>query len=59
MDKQISHDNNHHGVSKTRTHSLSKLPDDEDPRAPNNLLKSGAKKKKKNKKKKNKKKNTS
>ena len=44
MDKQINHDN-HHDESKTRTHRLSKLPDDEDPWAPNNLLKSGAKEK--------------
>ena len=37
MDKQINHDK-HHDESKTRTHRLSKLPDDGDPWAPNNLL---------------------
>ena len=37
MDKQINHDN-HHDESKTMTHRLSKLPDDGDPWAPNNLL---------------------
>ena len=30
MDKQINHDK-HHDESKTRTHRLSKLPDDGDP----------------------------
>ena len=44
MDKQINHDNRH-DESKTRTHRLSKLPDDGDARAPNKLLKSGAKEK--------------
>ena len=44
MDKQINHDN-HHDESKTRTQRFSKLPDDGDPCAPNNLLKSGAKEK--------------
>ena len=44
MDKQINHDN-HYDESKTRTHRLSKRPDDGDPWAPNNLLKSGAKEK--------------
>ena len=52
-DKQIIHDN-HHDESKTRTHILSKLSDDGDPLAPNNLRKSRAKKKKKKKKKKTK-----
>ena len=37
MDKQINHDN-HHDESKTRTRRLSKLPEDGDPWAPNNLL---------------------
>ena len=37
MDKQINHDK-HHDESKTRTHRLSKLSDDGDPWAPNNLL---------------------
>ena len=32
-----------HDESKTRTHRFSKLLDDGDPWAPNNLLKSGAK----------------
>ena len=44
MGKQINYDN-HHDESKTRTHVLSKLPDDGDPWAPNNLLKSGVKEK--------------
>ena len=44
MDKQINHDN-HCDESKTRTRIFSKLPDDGDPFAPNNLLKSGAKEK--------------
>ena len=34
---QINHDN-HPDESKARTHRLSKLPDDRDPWAPNNLL---------------------
>ena len=37
MDKQINHDK-FHDESKTRTHGMSKLPDDGDPWAPNNLL---------------------
>ena len=37
MDKQINHDK-FHDESKTGTHILSKLPDDGDPWAPNNLL---------------------
>ena len=37
MDKHINHDK-HHDESKTRTYRLSKLPDDGDPWAPNNLL---------------------
>ena len=37
MHKQINHDK-FHDESKTRTHRLSKLPDDGDPWAPNNLL---------------------
>ena len=36
MDKQINHDK-FHDESKTRTHRMSKLPDDGDPWAPNNL----------------------
>ena len=44
MDKQINHDN-HNDESKTMTHRFSKLPDDGDSWAPNNLLKSGAKEK--------------
>ena len=44
MDKQINHDTLH-DESKTRTHRLSKLSDDRDPRAPNNLLKPGVKEK--------------
>ena len=45
-DKQINHDTcNHHDESKARTARLSKLPDDGDPWAPNNLLKPGAKEK--------------
>ena len=36
---------NHYNESKTRTDRLSKLPDDGDPWAPNNLLKSGAEEK--------------
>ena len=43
-----------HDESKTRTHSLSKLPDDGDPWAPNNLLTTEQKKKEKKKKKKKK-----
>ena len=43
-DKQINQDN-HHAEAKTRTHRFNKLPDDGDPCAPNNLLKSGAKEK--------------
>ena len=35
--EQTNHDK-HHDESKTRTHRLSKLPDDGDPWAPNNLL---------------------
>ena len=34
MDKQINHDE-HHDQSKTRTHRLSKLPNDGDPWSPN------------------------
>ena len=45
MDKQINHVN-HHDESKTRTYRLSKLPEDGDPWAPNNLLNPGAKEKK-------------
>ena len=45
MDKQINH-GKHHDESKTMTHRLSKLPDDGDPWAPNNLLTSEQKKKK-------------
>ena len=37
MDKQINHDK-FHDESKTRTHRMSKLPNDEDSWAPNNLL---------------------
>ena len=37
MDKQIDHDK-YHDESKTTTNRLSKLPDDGDPWAPNNLL---------------------
>ena len=37
MDKQINHDKLP-DESKMRTHRLSKLPDDGDPWAPNNLL---------------------
>ena len=37
MDKQINHDK-YDDESKTRTGTLSKLPDDGDPWAPNNLL---------------------
>ena len=37
MDKQINHDK-FHDESKTRTHRMSKLSEDGDPRAPNNLL---------------------
>ena len=44
MDKQLNHDSNH-DESKTRTQRFSKLPDDGDPWAPNNLLKFGAKEK--------------
>ena len=44
MEKQINHDN-HHDESKIRSHRFSKLPDDGDPWAPNNLLSSGAKEK--------------
>ena len=42
--QQINHDN-HHDESKTRSQRFSKLPDDGDPWAPNNLMKSGAKEK--------------
>ena len=48
MDKQINHDKKvqvgndqeqkRRNESKTRTHRMSKLPDDGDPCAPNNLL---------------------
>ena len=41
MYKQMNHDN-HHDESKTRTHRLSKPPDDVDPWEPNDLLKPGA-----------------
>ena len=41
---QMNHDNLH-DESKTRTRRFSKLSDDEDPWAPNNLLKSGAEEK--------------
>ena len=44
MDKQINHDK-YHDESKTRTHRLSKLPDDGDPWVPNNLLSPEQKKK--------------
>ena len=44
MGKQINHAY-HYDESKTRTHIFSKLPDDGDLWAPNNLLKSGAKEK--------------
>ena len=37
MDKQVNHDKLH-DESKTRTHRMSKLHDDGDPWAPNNLL---------------------
>ena len=37
MDKQTNHDK-FHDESKTRTHRMSKLHDDGDPWAPNNLL---------------------
>ena len=37
MNKQINHDK-HPDESKPRTHRLSKLPDDGEPWAPNNLL---------------------
>ena len=37
QNKQINHDK-HPDESKTRTRRLSKLPDDGDPWAPNNLL---------------------
>ena len=37
QNKQINHDK-HPDESKSRTHRLSKLPDDGDPWAPNNLL---------------------
>ena len=43
--KEINHDK-HPDESKTRTHRLSKLPDDGDPWAPNNLLTLEQKKKK-------------
>ena len=36
MDKQINHDK-YHDESKTRTHRLSKLPDDGDPWAPSRI----------------------
>ena len=39
MDKQINHDK-FHDESKTRTHRMSKLPDDGDPWAPYYLLRS-------------------
>ena len=45
MDKRINHDK-YHDKSKTRNHRLSKLPDDGDPLAPNNLLTPEQKKKK-------------
>ena len=48
MGKHINHDNHYNDESKTRTHRFSKLPDDEDPLAPNKLLKSGVKEEKKN-----------
>ena len=35
---QTKNHDKHHDESKTRTHRLSKLPDDGDPWAPNNLL---------------------
>ena len=38
----INHDK-HHDESKARTHRFSKLHDDGDPWAPNNILKPGAK----------------
>ena len=38
----LNHDS-HHDKSKTSTNRFSKLPDDGDPWAPNNLLKPGAK----------------
>ena len=44
MNKQINHDK-YHDESKPKTHRLSKLPDDGDPWAPNNLLTPGQKKK--------------
>ena len=44
MDKQINHDN-YHDEQKTRTHRLSKPPDDGDPWAQNNLLTPEQKKK--------------
>ena len=44
MDKQINHDK-YHDESQTSTHRLSKLPDDGDPWAPNNLLTPEQKKK--------------
>ena len=44
MDKQINHDK-YYDESKTRTHRLSKLPDDGDPWAPKKLTYSGAKEK--------------
>ena len=37
QEQKINHDK-HPDESKTRTHRLSKLPDDGDPWAPNNLL---------------------
>ena len=37
QEQQINHDK-HPDESKTRTHRLSKLPDDGDPWAPNNVL---------------------
>ena len=44
MDEQINNEN-HNDESRTRTLILSKLPDDEDPWAPNNLLNPEQKKK--------------
>ena len=45
MNHLIKDHDNHHDESKTMTHRFSKLPDDGDPWAPNNVLKSGAKEK--------------
>ena len=44
MDEQINNES-HNDESRTRTLILSKLPDDEDPWAPNNLLNPEQKKK--------------